>query len=144
MSFLTQPLFTRPFFSLNSAVIQPSSKEYTIVWAIICSVLLHGLLALIIPNIKLDDVKEPEVLEISLAKKAEPQTQTQPEQIPPEPEVIQPKIEPKLKPEPKPVIKDKPSPIVQESQPVVETPVITPPQEVLAVKPAPEIGRAHV
>jgi len=138
VSFLTQPLFTRPFFSLNSAVIQPSSKEYTIVWAIICSVLLHGLLALIIPNIKLDDVKEPEVLEISLAKKAEPQTQTQPEQIPPEPEVIQPKIEPKLKPEPKPVIKDKPSPIVQESQPVVETPVITPPQEVLAVKPAPE------
>lgn len=138
MSFLNQPLLTRSFFSLNSAAIQPSPKEYTIVWAIICSILLHGLLALIIPNMKLDDIKEPVVLEISLAKKAEAQPPAEPEPVQPPPEVIQPQVQPKLKPEPKPVIKEKPSPIVQQIQPVVETPTITAPTEVIAVKPAPE------
>ncbi|PPC82230.1 MAG: energy transducer TonB [Methylotenera sp.] len=121
---------------MNSAAIQPSPNKDTIVWAIICSLLLHGLLALIIPNIDLDDIKEPELLEITLAPKTEPQAQPEPVQS--EPEVTKPKIEPKLKPEPKPVIKNKPSPIVQETQPVVETPVITPPQEVIAVKPVAE------
>lgn len=121
---------------MNSAAIQPSPNKDTIVWAIICSLLLHGLLALIIPNIDLDDIKEPELLEITLAPKTEPQAQ--PDPVQPEPEVTKPKIEPKLKPEPKPVIKNKPSPIVQETQPVVETPVITPPQEVIAVKPVAE------
>lgn len=80
----------------------------------------------------------PEVLEISLSPKTEPKTPPQPEPTQAEPEVIKPKIEPKLRPEPKPVIKNKPSPIVQETQPVVETPTITPPQEVIAVKPVTE------
>lgn len=138
MSFLNQTLLTRSFFSLNSAVIQPSSKEYTIVWAIICSVLLHGLLALIIPNMKFDDIKAPEVLEVQLVKKAEPPPPAQPEPIQPPAEVVKPQIKPKLKPEPKPIIKETPSPIVQEVQPVVETPPIAPQQEVIAVKPSPE------
>jgi protein TonB len=138
VSFLNQTLLIRSFFSLNSAVIHPSSKEYTIVWAIICSVLLHGLFALIIPNMKFDDVKMPEVLEVQLVKKAEPPPPAPPEPIQPPAEVVKPEIKPTLKPEPKPVLQEKPSPIVEEVQPVVEPPPITTPQEVIAVKPTPE------
>lgn len=118
---------------MNSAVIHPA-KDYKIVWAIIGSILVHGLLAVIIPGINLDEVKEPEVLEISLVKKEAPQPPAEPEPIqPPPPEVVPPPVQPKIKPEPKPVIKEKPSPIVQELPREAETP---PPQpEVIAVKP---------
>lgn len=123
---------------MNSAAIQPSFKGYTIVWAIICSILLHGLLILIIPNIHFDAAKIPEVLEIQLVKQPAPPPPAPPQPVQPPAEVVEPQTPVTPKPTPKPVVKQTPSPIVQEAKPITETPVITPAPEVIAVKPATE------
>jgi protein TonB len=121
---------------LNIAVNHPASAN-TIVWAVICSMLLHALMVLVIPNIKFDEVKEPEILEVDFVKLPEPPPTPEPAQ--PQPEVVQPKIEPKIKPEPKPVVKPLPTPVVEQSEPVAEPP---PPQptEVIAIAPKPNVA----
>jgi len=123
---------------LNSAATHPSSHwDNTIAWAIVCSILLHGLLVLIIPNIHFDAVKMPEVLEIQLVKQAAPPAPP-PQPVQPPAEVVEPQTKAIPKPLPKPVVKQTPSPIVQETRPIPETPIITAAPEVIAVKPAPE------
>ncbi len=121
---------------MNIAVNHPASAN-TIVWAVICSMLLHALMVLVIPNIKFDEVKEPEILEVDFVKLPEPPPTPEPAQ--PQPEVVQPKIEPKIKPEPKPVVKPLPTPVVEQSEPVAEPP---PPQptEVIAIAPKPNVA----
>lgn len=96
--------------------------------------LLHALLVVVIPNIKFDAVKEPEVLTVDFVKPPEPQPA--PEPLQPQPEVVKPRIEPKTKPEPKPVIKPQPTPVVEQNQPVAEPPP-SQPTEVIAVAPKP-------
>ncbi len=112
------------------------SHEGTIFWAIVCSMLLHVLLAVVIPNLQFDDVPKPDVLTVEMMKLPEPSPPA-PEPVEPQPEVVQPKIEPKIKPEPKPIIKPLPSPVVESTEPISEPPP-TPPTEVIAVAPKAE------
>ena len=120
---------------MNIAVNHPASAN-TIVWAVICSMLLHALLVVVIPNVKFDEVKEPEVLEVDFVKLPEPPPAPTPEPVQPQPEVVKPKIEPKIKPEPKPVVKPLPTPVVEQREPVAEPPP-SQPTEVIAVAPKP-------
>jgi len=69
-------------------------------------VLLHALLVVVIPNIKLNTIKKPDILEVELVKKTAPPPVVLPEPIQPQPEAIKPKIEPK--PELKPLVKPLP------------------------------------
>ncbi|MEO6118141.1 MAG: TonB family protein [Methylotenera sp.] len=92
-----------------------NTGENTLIWAIICSILLHALFAFVIPNIQINEVKKPEILEVELVSKPEPPAVVLPEPIqpqpePPKPEPIKPKLEPKVKSPPIPaVIKDEPT-----------------------------------
>ncbi len=92
--------------------------------------LLHALLVVVIPNIKFDQVKKPDILEIELVKKPEPPPEVLPEPIKPEPEPE--KIKPKI--EPKPIIKPLPTPTVVKNDPAPPPP----PTEVIAVAPKPD------
>lgn len=99
--------------------------------------LLHVLLAVVIPNVKFDNVKIPEVLEVELVTKPEPPPALQPEPIQPQPEQPKPKqIKPKI--EPKPIVKSLPTPAVVKNDPVPHQSPPTTQTEVIAVAPRPE------
>ncbi len=117
---------------MNIAINQSKTYESTLIWAIICSVLLHGLLAVIMPNFNFDEVKVPEILEVELVKKPEPPPVTPPEPIPPPPPEV---VKPEPKPLPKPIIKPPlPTPVVDKIEPIEQhTP--PPPPGVIAVAP---------
>lgn len=119
---------------MNIAVSYSYSNK-TLAWAIIGSMLLHALLVAVIPNIKFDEIKEPEILNVDFVKLPEPPPPA-PEPVQPEPETVKPKIEPKIKPEPKPVTKPVPTVAAEPTQPVSEPPPVQPTQ-VIAVAPKP-------
>jgi protein TonB len=101
----------------------------------ICSIGLHLFLAVVIPNIRIEPPKKPDVLTIELVKKVEPEPTPEPapqlESEPVTPEPIKPKIIPK------PVVKSPTIPVEVQEDP---TPVAPPPSqpEVIAVAPKPE------
>jgi len=86
--------------------------------------LLHGLLAVVIPKLEFDEVKTPAPLIVEMVKKPEPPPVVLPEPIKPEP--VKPKVEPK--PVPKPLIK--PLPVITETK---SESIPPPPTEVIAV-----------
>ncbi len=88
----------------------------------------------VIPNIKLDTVKKPEILEVELVSKPQPPPVTLPEPIQPQPE--QPKPEP-IKPKVNPVVKPLPIPTVIKDEPTYIPPP-TSQTEVIAVSPKAE------
>ncbi len=108
-----------------------SINESTIIWAVIASILLHLLLAVVLPNFKLDTIKKiPDILSVELQKPTPPAPVVVPE--PPKPEPVK-QVE--SKPVAKPITKkvEAPSPIKQDVTPppaVVETP-----QKVIAIEP---------
>ncbi len=104
------------------------SSEYMLIWAVICSMLLHVLLAFFIPNLKFSEIKKPDTLVVELAKKPEPPPVVLPEPIQPKPEPVKPKLEHK----PEPIIKPVPVPTIIKND---STP---PPTEVIAVTPKAE------
>jgi protein TonB len=108
-----------------------NTSEHTLIWAIICSMLLHSILAFVIPNFKLDAVKHPDSLVVELVKQPEPPPVVLPEPIKKPAEPIKPKIEPK--PESKPIIKPLSIPTEIKSEPAPP-----PPTEVIAVTPKPD------
>jgi protein TonB len=94
--------------------------------------MLHGLLAVFVPNIKFDEIKTPEILKIELVKKPEPPPIIEPEPTPPPPEVVK----PQPKPTPKPIVKPLPMPVVEKLEPTPEyVAPVTRPTEVIAVAP---------
>lgn len=97
--------------------------------------LLHALLVAVIPNIKFDKIKEPEILNVDFVKLPEPPPPA-PEPVQPEQQTVKPKIEPKIKPEPKPVTKPVPTVTPEPTQPISEPPPVQP-TEVIAVAPKP-------
>ena len=110
---------------MNIAIKKTHAHENTLIWAVIASLLLHVLLAWVLPNFHFDTVKPNKVLEIELQKPVPPAPVAAP--TPPMPEPVKP--EP-IKPEPikevskptitpKPIIKpiESPSPIKQEAAP---------------------------
>jgi periplasmic protein TonB len=110
-----------------------SINESTIVWAIIASILLHVLVAVVVPNFKFDIVKEiPQVLSIEIQKPQPPPPAPAPkipEPEPPKPEPIK-EVKPKLIPKPIPKPMDLPSPVQQVAPP----PAV---DKVVAIEPAP-------
>lgn len=121
---------------MNIAVKHSTSNENTLIWAIICSMLLHVLLAVVIPNVKFDKVKTPEVLTVELVNIPAPPV-SQPEPIQPQPEQPKPEqIKPKT--EPKPIIKPLPTPKVVKADPLPHQSPPTTQTEVISVAPRPE------
>ena len=107
-----------------------SINESTIIWAIVASILLHILLAMVVPNFKLDAIKKlPDILSVELQKITPPAPVVIPE--PPKPAPAKEINEPK--PVAKPITKkvEAPSPIKQE---VTPQPVDAQPK-VIAVAP---------
>lgn len=98
--------------------------------------LLHGLLAMVIPNLKFDETKTPDTLQIELVKKPEPPPVVEP----PPPEPVKPKVEPKLQPIAKPL----PKPTVVKNEPVEQSPPPPPPTEVIAVAPKVDVPPSPV
>ena len=126
--------------SLNLAVKHPTNFKFSanilnenrLVWAVFCSILLHVSLIFVMPNLKVDEVKKPDILVVQLVKKPEPLPVALPEPVQARPEPVKPKVEPepRIKPLPTPtVIKNEPAPV----QP---PPAVAAPQtEVIAVTP---------
>lgn len=109
----------------------------TLIWAIICSILLHITLAYIIPTISFERPKKPETIELELVKKELPPAPV-PMVTPPEPVKAEPLPKPikKIKlPPMMPVAEESPEPNV--TPPPTPTPQITQ-TEVIAVPPKPE------
>jgi protein TonB len=118
----------------QSGVINTNSN--VLMWAVICSILLHILLAFIIPNVKFEAVKKPDVLIVELSKKPESPPVVIPEPVKAEPEPIKPKTEPKH--ELKPITKPLPIPTVVKNEPTAVAPPLgaaTHQTEVIAVAP---------
>jgi protein TonB len=113
-----------------------SINESTIIWAIIASILLHLLLATVIPNFKFDvNYKTPDILSVELQKPIPPSPIVIPEPTKPISQPIKKIIE--SKPVAKPITKkvETPSPIKQEALP----PVVEATPKVIAVEPKPEV-----
>jgi len=133
---------------LDISIKQSNLNESTLIWAVVCSILLHALLVVILPNIKFDQPEKPIPLEIQIQKpaKPEPVAVAQPEQVveEPKPEVKKPEPVKKII-EPKPITKT-----VKAPSPVTEVEKVTPPVEaqptpnVIAVEPKPNTAPVAV
>ena len=110
--------------------------ESTLIWAIVCSFILHILLVAIIPNFKFDALKKiPDVLKVEIVqpKKSEPVKLIEPAPELPKPGPIKPK--PALaKPLPKIILKTEPIP-AKENKPEVTQTEPPPKPTVIAVAP---------
>ena len=124
--------------TLDLAIQQPSNKsatlrENTLIWAVVCSFLLHILIVFIVPSIKFDVAKKPEVLNVELVLPAKPKPAPEPIAKPAEP--VKPLEPVKQKPVPKPVAT---KPIIQPT-PVNEHPAPQEPQpKTITAIPKPE------
>ena len=143
---------------MDIAIKNSSINESTIIWAVVASILLHVLFAVVITNFKFDAIrKTAEILSVEIQQPKKPEPVIIPE--PPKPEPVKNLIEPK--PVAKPITKkvEAPSSIKQEvtPPPAVETPpkVITvepkadtTPHEIVPApsieKPKPELVQADV
>ncbi|HQN65519.1 MAG TPA: energy transducer TonB [Methylophilus sp.] len=124
---------------MSIAAKQSFAHENTLLWAVIASMMLHILLAVVVPNFKFELVREkPVELSIELQKPEPPAPELQKIPEPPKQPVEELKPEPIRKLKPKPI----PKPIEQPS-PVVETPPPTdisdtPPPAVITAAPTAE------
>ena len=110
---------------MNIAIKNSSLNESTLIWTVICSILLHILFFVAVPNFKFDNVKKlPDVLKVELVQPKKPEPIVEvieppvPEQKVPEPIKPEP-IKPKeTKAEPiKKLIEPKPTQIVEQTKP---------------------------
>lgn len=108
---------------MDISIKNSSFNENTLVWAVVCSILLHILFFVVVPNFKFDVVKKiPDQLtvEIMQPKPPEPVVIPEPpmpvEPIKPQPEQIKPLPKKELRPEPKP-IETTPEPVQAEPPP---------------------------
>lgn len=115
---------------MNIAIKNSSLNESTIIWAVICSILLHIMFFVVIPNFKFDVVKKiPDKLTVEIIQPKQPEPVLIPEppkpveQLKPAPEPIKPLPKKELKPEPMPVqsIKPEPAPAEPPAPPSVIT-----------------------
>jgi protein TonB len=137
-----------------------SASQGTLAWAVICSLLFHGLLVMVIPSLKFDSAKKSDLLEIQLINKPEPPSLVVPKPIEPKTEPIRQKVEPKpdsktaIKPLSTPAaVKNEPAPyqpppatesprteVIAVTPKVEATPSPMPPASVIAPTPPPVIG----
>jgi periplasmic protein TonB len=123
-----------------------------LIWAIVCSILLHLLFAAVVPNFKFDAIKKvPDVLKVELVQPKKPDpiiAPDLPKPAPPKPEVAKPieKIKPlpePIKPPPKTTPKTELIP-AQENKPEVAQTTPPPPPAVIAVTPKPDAPPAAI
>lgn len=137
--------------SIKNFTVTSMFGENTLIWAIVCSFLLHILLVAIIPNFKFDALKKvPDVLKVEIiqAKKPEPVKLIEPAPEPPKPaEPTKPKPElakllPKISPktEPIPTKENKPEVTQTEPPPKPNVIAVTPKADTIPaiVVPTPE------
>ena len=105
-------------------------SESTLIWAVICSILLHVLLAVVLPNFKFETTenKQPQPLTIEIMQPTPLAPVVEPVPIKPEPvkKEIKPITEPvkpiqKKSPEPIPIQEANPEPTLAEPPPTVIT-----------------------
>jgi periplasmic protein TonB len=138
---------------LNIAIKNSSLNESTIIWAIVCSILLHVLFFVVVPNFKFDVVKKiPDQLTVELVQPKPPEPVVEPiitpeppkpvEQIKPAPEPIKPLPKKEFKPEPTPVQNIKPEPTQAEPPPppsvITAAPKVDTPPTITVPPPEPE------
>jgi protein TonB len=136
---------------LDISIKQSRFNESTLIWAIICSILLHILFFVVVPNFKFDVVKKiPDVLRVEIVqpKKPEPVVIQEPpkpiEPIKQAPEPIKPlpKNLPKPKPEPLPIKEVSPEPVQHEPPPpptvMTAAPKVDTPPVITVPPPPPE------
>jgi protein TonB len=132
---------------LDISIKNSNINESTLIWAVICSILLHILFFVVVPNFKFDAIKKiPDQLtvEITQPKPPEPVVIPEPpapvEQVKPEPIKPLPKKIPK--PEPLPIKELSPEPVQHESPPpptvITATPKVDVPPVVTVPPPPPE------
>lgn len=129
---------------MDTSINNYTFKESTLLWAVICSILLHVLLVMVIPEFKFDSVKKtPEVLKVVLVmpKKLEPVIPDEIKPVPLKAKEIKPKeikpepIKKAVEPAPQKIEHAKPEPVTKQEA----TPAQTEPQvpTVIAVEPKP-------
>lgn len=115
---------------MTTIVHRYDAQANTLAWAVMCSLLAHIIIAVFVPNLNIEQPEKPDTLKVELVKRAEPSPP--PEPIPPQPEVVQPKVEPKIKPkQPTPKLL---TPVVEKND-LVREPPPSQPTEVIAVAP---------
>lgn len=130
---MLNPPSVMPHALQNNGFRLNKKRESTLVWAIICSVLLHVCLVIVIPRLKPPPAEKPALLEVSITAPAAPEAPVAIEPVTEPVEEIKPEvIKPVVKPIVKPIIK--PSPIVEPTQPTAE---VTPPQTAVVTTQAP-------
>lgn len=135
--------------SIKNPSINARANEGTLIWAIICSILLHLLLLAIVPSFKFDAIKEiPQELTIQIQQPKPPEPVVVPEPpkpvepIKPAPEPIKPLPKKMPKPDPIPVQNIKPEPVTSEPPPppvvITAAPKVDAPPVITAPPPPPE------
>jgi protein TonB len=129
---------------LEALITHSKSNEHLLVWTLVCSMLLHALIAIVIPNF--DFSVEPPLkqeLTIELVQPKQPEALPQPVTETPAPAEPEP-----IKELPKPIKKiEKPIEPKPVTQPVTNTepaPEASPPPEVIAVAPTAEVKPTFV
>lgn len=129
-----------PNFSLSSighdSAVNAKTIAYQLrqplLWALTLSIALHVIVVVIIPKLEVQEIKQPDLIEVTILPPPAPE----PVEIQPEapPEVVKPPEEIKPKIEPKPVIKPTPKPLPM-PEPAKETVEAPPPvSDVIAVQ----------
>ncbi len=105
---------------MNLAIKNSTLNENTIIWAIVCSILLHFLFFVVVPNFKFDVIKKlPDVLKVELVQPKKPAPVAEViEPIKPEPIKPEPIKPAQIKPEPiKKIIEPKPAQKIAQAKP---------------------------
>jgi protein TonB len=132
---------------LDISIKNSSINESALIWAVVCSILLHILFFVVVPNFKFDAIKKiPDQLTVEIMQPKPPELVIIPEPpkpvepIKPQPEQIKPLPKKELKLEPKP-IETKPEPLQHEPPPpptvITAAPKVDAPP-VITVPPPPE------
>jgi protein TonB len=132
---------------LDISIKNSGINKNTLIWAIVCSILLHTLLFVVIPNFKFDAIKKiPDALTVEIVQPKPPEPAVLPEppkpveQIIPAPEPV--KLPPKKITKLEPIQDNKPQPTQAEPPPppavIAVAPKVDAPPEIKAPPPEPK------
>jgi periplasmic protein TonB len=132
---------------LDISIKNSGINKNTLIWAIVCSILLHTLLFVVIPNFKFDAIKKiPDALTVEIVQPKPPEPAVLPEppkpveQIKPAPEPV--KLPPKKITKLEPIQDNKPQPTQAEPPPppavIAVAPKVDAPPEIKAPPPEPK------
>jgi periplasmic protein TonB len=132
---------------LDISIKNASFNESTLIWAVICSILLHILFFVVVPNFNFDIAKKiPDQLTVEIMQPKPPEPVIIPEPPapiePPKPEPIKPLPKKIPKPEPAPIKEISPEPVQSEPPPpptvITAAPKVDAPPVITVPPPPPE------